>query len=53
MERIPSDSMLVAMFGSGKGSGAGMMIFTLGLLGLTLCMVFGKILKKYKYKELA
>jgi len=53
MESISEQSILVNMFGRGKGSGAGMMIFILGVLGLTLCLVFGEILKKYKYEELA
>jgi len=52
MERVSRESILAAMFGIGKGSGAGIMIFTLGLSGLTICLVFGGILKKYRYKEL-
>lgn len=52
MEHIPENSLLVAMFGRGKGSGAGMLIFILGLLGMTTCLVFGRILKKYKYQEM-
>lgn len=51
MERIPTESIMVTMFGLGKGSGAGMMIFILGLLGMAICLVFGKILKKYNYHE--
>lgn len=53
MESVSKESILAIMFGIGKGSGAGMMIFILGLLGMTICLVFRGILKKYKYKELA
>jgi len=52
MEGISKENILAIMFGIGKGSGAGMMIFILGLLGMTICLVFGGILKKYKYREL-
>jgi len=51
MERVPAESMMVSFFGSGKGSGAGMMIFILGLLGLLICLIFGQILRKYNYEE--
>ena len=51
MENISKDGILAIMFGIGKGSGAGMMIFILGLLGMTICLVFGRILKKYRYEE--
>lgn len=51
MERIPTNSILVTMFGEGKGSGAGMVIFFLGLLGMVICLIFGRILRKYKYHE--
>jgi DHA3 family macrolide efflux protein-like MFS transporter len=51
MERISTENILVNMFGVGKGSGAGMMIFLLGLLGLAICLIFGRILKKYEYHE--
>jgi len=51
IESLPKESILVTVFGSGKGSGAGMMIFILGILGMMICLVFGGILKKYKYKE--
>ena len=53
MEHVSAESMIVAMFGMGKGSGAGMMIFILGLSGMTLCLVFWRILKKCKYQEAA
>jgi len=53
MESVPRESIPAIMFGIGKGSGAGMMIFMLGLLGLMICLFFGRILKKYKFEELA
>ena len=51
MANVSGKSMAAAMFGSGKGSGAGMLIFILGLLGMMVCLVFGRILRKYKYEE--
>jgi DHA3 family macrolide efflux protein-like MFS transporter len=51
MERVSTESIMAAMFGLGKGSGAGMMIFMLGLIGMVICLVFGRILKKYHYHE--
>jgi hypothetical protein len=47
MARLKGDSVLSALFGQGKGSGAALMIFLLGILGLVICLLFGKILKKY------
>jgi len=51
MEQIPGESIMASMFGMGKGSGAGLMIFILGILGMVICLIFGRILKKYKYHE--
>ena len=45
------DGILSILFGSGKGSGAALMMFILGVAGVVLCLVFGNILKKYKYSE--
>lgn len=42
---------LSAIFGSGKGSGASMMMFLLGIAGTAICLIFGWILRKYKYPE--
>lgn|GEM_PF-6363689 len=46
-----AESIFAAMFGLGKGSGAGMVIFLLGVLGMTVCLVFGGIIRKCKYQE--
>ena len=51
MVRTGADGIAATLFGQGKGSGAAMMIFLLGLTGMTVCLVFGKVLKKYRYQE--
>ena len=43
--------MLKALFGEGKGSGAALMMFLLGVGGSLLCIITGKKLKKYQYNE--
>jgi len=43
--------LLSSLFGSAKGSGAGMMIFLLGLAGAGICLVFGRLLKRYRFME--
>lgn len=43
---------LVLLFGSGKGSGAAVMMFVLGVSGAAICIVFGRILRKYQFREL-
>jgi predicted MFS family arabinose efflux permease len=39
------------MFGTGKGSGASMVMFMLGIAGTLICLIFGKILDRYRYEE--
>ncbi|MBO4291710.1 MAG: MFS transporter [Lachnospiraceae bacterium] len=39
------------LFGCGKGSGAALMMFLLGILGIVLCLVSGKKLRKYRYMD--
>lgn len=43
--------MLVRLFGAGKGSGAAMMMFILGVLGVVICLGFGRVLRRYRYTE--
>lgn len=43
--------MLLKLFGGGKGSGAAMMMFILGVLGIVICLGFGRILRRYRYEE--
>ncbi len=42
---------LTRLFGSGKGSGAALMMFVLGVAGIALCLVSGQKLKQYQYTE--
>jgi hypothetical protein len=44
-------SILKAFFGIGKGSGAALMMFILGVSGSIICIITGKKLKKYQYNE--
>ncbi|MDE6054207.1 MAG: MFS transporter [Lachnospiraceae bacterium] len=54
-EPIMSDygniSILKTLFGSGKGSGAALMMFVLGVSGSLICIITGRKLKKYQYNE--
>lgn len=44
-------SILKTLFGMGKGSGAALMMFVLGVSGSLICIIAGKKLKKYQYNE--
>ena len=44
-------SILKTFFGVGKGSGAALMMFILGVIGSLICIITGKRLKKYQYNE--
>lgn len=45
------DGLFTMLFGSGKGSGAAMVMFILGVAGTVVCLGFGRILKKYEYTD--
>ena len=47
----PSSSLPSLLFGSGKGSGAALMMFVLGISGSLFCLIYGRILKRYRYEE--
>ena len=42
---------LTGLFGSGKGSGAAMVMFLLGVAGVAICLGFGQRLKRYHFEE--
>jgi DHA3 family macrolide efflux protein-like MFS transporter len=43
--------LLQRCFGTGKGSGAAMMMFILGVMGVGVCLCFGGALSRYTYME--
>ena len=45
------ESILKTLFGTGKGSGAALMMFILGVSGIFICIIAGKRLKQYHYNE--
>ncbi|MCH5324317.1 MAG: MFS transporter [Eubacterium sp.] len=47
----PAGSILTAVFGSEKGSGAAMLFFIIGVAGVAVCTIFSLILRKYKWSE--
>ena len=51
MKRHGYIEILTILFGSGKGSGAALMMFILGIVGSSMCLVTGRKLKKYHYCE--
>ena len=42
-------AILKTLFGVGKGSGAALMMFILGVAGSLICIIIGRKLKKYQY----
>lgn len=51
MAHAPAEGALCMLFGRGKGSGAAMMMGILGVLGVAVCLGFGRILRRYSYTE--
>lgn len=51
MRTYGDEAILTMLFGSGKGSGAALMMFILGVAGVVICILSGRRLKKYQYKE--
>ena len=45
------NNIMTLLFGSGKGSGAALMLFILGAIGTILCLISGRRLKQYHYSE--
>lgn len=51
MAQTNSVGLLTRIFGVGKGSGAALVMFILGIAGITICLIFRKILRKYEFAE--
>ena len=46
-----ADSLLTVLFGNGKGAGAAMVLFGLGIAGVALCLAAGRKISRYRYTE--
>lgn len=46
-----ANALPLQLFGTGKGSGAAMLFFIIGLVGVLVCVVFSLILKKYQWSD--
>lgn len=51
MAARPAGDLLAALFGIGKGAGAAMLFFLLGVAGVAVCLGFGIRLRKYEWHE--
>lgn len=51
MVRYGDSLILKTLFGAGKGSGAALMMFILGISGSLICILMGRKLRKYQYRE--
>ena len=51
MAEHSGSEVLTALFGNGKGSGAALMMFILGVAGVVHCLVFRSRLRKYHFSE--
>ncbi len=51
MDRYNYLLVLKTLFGEGKGSGAALMMFVLGVSGILICIITGKKLKKYQFSH--
>ena len=47
MSHLSEGHLLISLFGMGKGSGAGLLLFVLGIAGALICLVFQRILRNY------
>ena len=50
-EKVQAGSMLTDIFGSDKGSGAALLFFVIGIVGVAVCLVFSQILRKYHWSD--
>ncbi len=46
-----NNAVLSTLFGEGKGSGAAMLFFIIGVVGVLTAVIFSVILKKYRFSE--
>lgn len=47
----PAGDFLFSFFGEGKGSGAAFLFFFCGIAGVAVCLIFGFLLRQYRWRE--
>lgn len=50
---LPAGSTLAAIFGEGKGAGAAMLFFVIGVSGVLVCLLFNFLLRRYNWTDKA
>jgi len=51
MARQLPGSLAASLFGEGKGAGAAMLFFVIGIAGVAVCLGFHRILRRYSWSE--
>lgn len=51
MAAQPTSGLLTSLFGAGKGAGAAMLFFVIGITGVAVCLIFNALLKKYRWSD--
>ncbi len=51
MAQKPADSILRAVFGETKGSGAALLFFVIGVIGVLVCVFFSFRLRKFRWND--
>ena len=41
----------LSQLGSGKGSGAAVTMLLLGVLGVLVCLIFGRLLRRFRFSD--
>lgn len=51
MQLLNNNEMMTFLFGKGKGSGAALTLFVLGMIGSVYCLIMGTKMKRYTYHD--
>ena len=51
MARQSAEGVFASLFGMGKGSGAAMLFFVIGVIGVAICLAYSLVLWKYSWRE--
>ncbi len=51
MENAAKSSFLQRLFRGAEGAGSAMVMFILGVSGTAVCLIFGRILSRYRFEQ--